>query len=218
MTYSQSKRQAITRSLLPTRASGAAFAAFLLAFTMGSDVRAANVTLANQGMDNRLASITGLDIAGQTYNVTFHTGTIWILYKSVPATPITFTTSQAATEAATAVRQAVVQSGFSGLGTPRSDDGFIPYADNGIHADVVWISTDDDGDGGANPDYTSYGQGGLFTYSSQSVSIEGKDQWLEFTPVTSVPMVSASGVIMLVLSLAGVACWRVKKRLAVGHA
>lgn len=42
--------------------------------------------------------------------------------------------------------------------------------------------------------------------------------FIQFSSVVGTPMVSTSGMLVLVLALAGVACWRVKRSMAVGHA
>ena len=96
------------------------------------------LTLINPGTDDRIASISGLDIAGTTYDVTFQHG---VSFNALAGTPITFTTLPDANTAYDAIEDFVDGTNTAILITNRTELLAIPYAVSPTRVDLRFGSS-----------------------------------------------------------------------------
>jgi hypothetical protein len=96
--------------------------AFILFATISPSSYGALVTLFNPGTDDRIKTITGLNVNGESYDVTFHHGTA---FSALPPPQITFTDLVAAVTAAESVSDGVAGIPASAV---RTIAAIIPFA------------------------------------------------------------------------------------------
>ena len=190
----------MTRLPRPVQIASAVIAAVLLNSELASGQ---TITLINPGTDDRIQSITNLDIAGTTYDITFQHGRS---FNDLSGTQITFNTQADALTAFTAIDDFIDGTGTN-HGPLFTEAILVPY-----NTDVDYVISGTPGDG-------------VLSYANTPVTIEDFDPtedvqftaaYLTFTPLASTAAVPEPTTFALAgtLSLGAIAYRRRRNRIS----